>query len=72
MTKLIQETTLVYSTFLGGGGDEIGNGIAVDSDGNAYITGFTASAGATPFPTTAGAFKLQAAVAALTLCGEAE
>jgi hypothetical protein len=44
---------LVYSTYLGGGPD-IGNGIAVDAAGNAYLTGFTAS---TNFPTTAGAFQ---------------
>ena len=34
---------LVYSTFLGGSTYEEGHGIAVDSDGNAYITGFTYS-----------------------------
>ncbi|MDI6794927.1 MAG: SBBP repeat-containing protein, partial [bacterium] len=40
--------TLVYSTYLGGGGGESGNGIAVDSTGAAYITGTTVS---TDFPT---------------------
>ncbi len=38
---------LVYSTYLGGGavdGDSVGRGIAVDSSGNAYITGSTDSA----------------------------
>ncbi len=39
---------LIYSTFLGGSADEIGLGIAVDSAGNAYVTGFTSS---TNFPT---------------------
>ncbi len=33
----------VYSTFLGGGGDEIAIGIAVDGIGNAYVTGYTES-----------------------------
>jgi len=35
---------LVYSTYLGGTGGEIGYGIAVDDSGNAYVTGGTDSA----------------------------
>ena len=35
--------SLVYSTYLGGGGDDIGYGVAVDSAGNAYVTGSTTS-----------------------------
>jgi len=34
---------LVYSTFLGGLGDEMGNGIAVDAAGQACVTGSTSS-----------------------------
>ncbi len=34
---------LAYSTYLGGGGGENGNGIAVDNAGNAYVTGSTNS-----------------------------
>src|SRR5205085_8804625 len=34
---------LVYSTYLGGNGDDNGGGIAVDTDGNAYVTGSTVS-----------------------------
>ncbi len=39
--------SLVYSTLLGGAGDDVGRGIAVDSKGNAYIAGDSAS---TNFP----------------------
>jgi len=43
----IASNTLVYSTYLGGDGEEEGTGIAVDGAGSAYITGFTQS---TDFP----------------------
>src|SRR5262245_620662 len=36
-------TQLVYSTYLGGGDVDVGFGIAVDSSGAAYVTGYTAS-----------------------------
>jgi uncharacterized repeat protein (TIGR01451 family) len=49
---------LVYSTYLGGSSTESGNGIAVDTVGNAYVTGQTASIVGTGFPTTAGAFDI--------------
>jgi hypothetical protein len=48
---------VLYSTYLGGGSDDVANGIAVNSSGNAFITGSTCSSGASPFPTTSGAFQ---------------
>jgi hypothetical protein len=36
-------TALVFSTYLGGNGGEVGFGIAVDSAGNVYVAGATAS-----------------------------
>ena len=54
MTKLdASGAALGYSTYLGGGDDDPGHGIAVDGAGSAYLTGDTHSA---DFPTTAGAF----------------
>ena len=46
---------LIYSTYLGGANDDDSNSIAVDSAGNAVITGSTASM--SDFPTTAGALR---------------
>jgi hypothetical protein len=51
--KLIIDPVLVYSTYLGGTLSDYPFGIAVDSAGNAYITGWTNS---TDFP-TAGAIQ---------------
>jgi hypothetical protein len=46
--------SLLYSTFLGGGSQEFGGGIAVDGFGSAYVTASTTS---TNFPLTAGAYQ---------------
>lgn len=48
VTKLSVSGTLVYSTYLGGGGLDYGRGIAVDALGCVYIAGGTES---TNFPT---------------------
>lgn len=48
VTKLSPDgSRILYSTFIGGSGDDVGYGIAVDAAGNAYITGDTSS---TDFP----------------------
>lgn len=49
-------TALISSTYLGGGGSDFANDIALDSAGNVYVTGQTAL-NANPFPTTANAFQ---------------
>ena len=51
-------STLLYSTYLGGGNKDFGNGIAVDNSGSAYVTGTTLSP---DFPVTTNSFD--------TLCG---
>ena len=47
-------TALLYSTYLGGTGNDQGLGIAVNAAGNAYVTGTT---GSMNFPVTAGALQ---------------
>ena len=51
---LVIDPTLAYSTYLGGSSYDYGFGIAVDSGGNAYVTGYT---GSTDFPGTAASFS---------------
>jgi hypothetical protein len=51
---LVIDPVLVYSTFLGGTGNDWAYGIAVDGAGNAYVSGFTES---TDFPTTPATFE---------------
>lgn len=61
VTKLNADgSNLVYSTYLGGTGLDVGNGIAVDALGNAYVTGSTGASSTNSydeFPTTPGSFQ---------------
>ena len=80
-TLFLDPAVLSYCGYIGGSGDDYGIGIAVDSSGNAYVTGYTGSTAAT-FPETVGpdlthnggtwdAFvaKVNAAGTALVYCG---
>ena len=51
VAKLSSTGTLLYSTYLGGSGIDVGNGVAVDSSGRAFVAGYTAS---TDFPIQGG------------------
>jgi len=54
VVKLSPTGALLASTFIGGKGEEGGDGIYVDKAGNVFFTGHTKS---TDFPTTPGAFQ---------------
>ncbi len=48
VAKLDPQGSIIYSTYLGGSGDDAGKAIAIDATGNAYVAGSTTS---TDFPT---------------------
>jgi Cep192 domain 4/Beta-propeller repeat len=50
-------TGLVFSTFLSGTGSSVGNGIAVDPNGNVFVTGHASSS---DFPVTQNAYQITA------------
>jgi len=43
VAKLDAAGSIIYSTYLGGGVEDIATAVAVDGDGNAYLTGYTSS-----------------------------
>ena len=66
LTKLtLGGTQLIYSTYIGGNGEDIANAIYVDSAGNAYITGKTKGNSPTHlpssyrYPATSGAYQTE-------------
>jgi len=59
ITKMNTSGAIVYSTFLGGDNSDKGYAVAVDTAGNAYITGYTDSR---DFPTTPGAYNTTASM----------
>ena len=67
-------SALVYSTYLGGTGDDTATGLARDGSGNAYVTGSTASTNfptANPFQNANGGGTTDAYVANLNAAGSA-
>ena len=54
VAKVSASGTLVYSTYLGGSGVDVGNAIAVDASGGAYVVGYSYS---TDLPVTANALQ---------------
>ncbi|MDQ1637858.1 MAG: hypothetical protein QOF62_1197 [Pyrinomonadaceae bacterium] len=59
-SELLIDPTLVYSTYLGGAGDDLGSSIAVDSNHNIYVAGTTNS---TNFPLQGAAYSANAGLA---------
>src|SRR6185503_16965447 len=55
--NLSGNSSLIYSIHLGGGGDDYGRSIAVNSAGNAFVTGHSQAISSPNFPTTSSVYS---------------
>jgi uncharacterized repeat protein (TIGR01451 family) len=58
-------TAMVFSTYLGGVSDDQGSSLAIDSNNNIYVVGYTSS---TNFPVTAGALHTNCGATSAGVC----
>jgi len=62
-------SSLLFSTYIGGSGLDQGNGVAVDTTGNAYVAGLTTSRASTlRFTPPSGAYQADCALDSLGVC----
>jgi hypothetical protein len=54
VAKLNSSGTLLWNTFMGSVGNDVGQGIAVDSSGNVYVTGYSSATWGSPIIAYAG------------------
>ncbi|MEO8035566.1 MAG: SBBP repeat-containing protein, partial [Acidobacteriota bacterium] len=51
------DPTLVWNTFLGGAGNDLGQALALDGAGNVYVTGYSTSTWGTPLRAYSGGYE---------------
>ncbi|HYJ04970.1 MAG TPA: SBBP repeat-containing protein, partial [Chthoniobacterales bacterium] len=54
LAKLDSNGNLIWSTFIGGSGDDLAAALAIDAAGNAYVTGISAQTWGNPFSAFSG------------------